>query len=66
MVPAKSDGRPVARRGRTSRRPALSVEALWALKRIGIPTLSPDGALACAAVTAYSMATNESRTELWL
>jgi dipeptidyl aminopeptidase/acylaminoacyl peptidase len=48
-----------------SKRP-LSVEDLWAIKRIGSPTLSPDGRLACAAVTAYDMEKNEGRTELWL
>jgi dipeptidyl aminopeptidase/acylaminoacyl peptidase len=48
------------------RKTPLDVEALWALKRIGAPTLSPDGAMACAAVTSYDMAKNEERTELWL
>jgi dipeptidyl aminopeptidase/acylaminoacyl peptidase len=44
----------------------LSVEDLWAIKRIGTPTLAPDGRSACAAVTAYDMERNEGRTELWL
>ena len=62
---------PAARIGtvgsRTARRVVpLTAEALWAIKRIGTPTLSPDGALACAAVTAYDVAKNDSRTELWL
>jgi len=35
------------------------------IKRIGAPTLSPDGATACAPVTAFSMDKNDSRTELW-
>ena len=48
-----------------SKRP-LSVEDLWAIKRIGSPTLSPDGRLACASVTSYDMEKNEGRTELWL
>ncbi len=47
-------------------RSPLTVEDLWALKRIGTPTLSPDGRTACAAVTAYDMEKNEGRTELWL
>ncbi len=47
------------------RKPPLSVETLWALKRIASPTLSPDGATTCAAVTSFDMADNESRTELW-
>jgi dipeptidyl aminopeptidase/acylaminoacyl peptidase len=51
---------------RASATPPLSVEALWAIKRIASPTLSPDGALACAAVTSFDMETNESSTELWL
>src|SRR5262245_34587579 len=51
---------------RASARPPLSVEALWGIKRIASPTLSPDGALACAAVTSFDMETNESSTELWL
>ena len=62
---------PAARIGtvgsRTARRVVpLTAEALWAIKRIGTPTLSPDGALACAAVTSYDVAKNDSRTELWL
>jgi len=44
----------------------LSVEDLWSIKRIGTPTLAPDGRTACAAVTAYDMDRNEGRTELWL
>jgi len=44
----------------------LTVENLWAIKRIGSPTCSPDGRSACAAVTAYDMEKNEGRTELWL
>ena len=44
----------------------LSVEDLWAIRRIGPPTLSPDGRSACAAVTVYDMDKNEGRTELWL
>ena len=48
-----------------SRRP-LSVEDLWSIKRIGSPTLSPDGRTACAAVTSYDMEKNEERRELWL
>ena len=44
----------------------LRVEDLWAIKRIAPPTLSPDGALACAAVTSFDMETNKDATELWL
>ena len=44
----------------------LSVEDLWSIKRVGAPTLAPDGSSACAAVSAYDMDNNEGRTELWL
>jgi dipeptidyl aminopeptidase/acylaminoacyl peptidase len=44
----------------------LTLEALWQIKRIGTPTLSPSGALACAAVTSYDMEKNDSSTSLWL
>ncbi len=50
----------------TSSKPPLDVDALWSIKRIGTPTLSPDGRQACSAVTSFDMETNESRTELWL
>jgi dipeptidyl aminopeptidase/acylaminoacyl peptidase len=49
-----------------SKKHPLTVADLWSLKRIGSPTLSPDGRAACAAVTAYDMDTNEASTELWL
>jgi dipeptidyl aminopeptidase/acylaminoacyl peptidase len=57
---------PAARAGRSRTLPPLDVAALWQVRRIGNPTLSPDGRLACAAVTSYTMDDNESRTELWL
>jgi dipeptidyl aminopeptidase/acylaminoacyl peptidase len=59
----QSGGRSV---GNTRGKPPLGVESLWAIKRIAAPTLSPDGAQACAAVTSFDMATNEDTTELWL
>ncbi len=51
---------------RSARKPPLSVEALWALKRLGTPTLSPDGSVACVSVTSFGMEKNDSHTELWL
>jgi dipeptidyl aminopeptidase/acylaminoacyl peptidase len=45
---------------------SLSVEDLWSIRRIGTPTLAPDGRTACASVTEYDMEQNEGRTELWL
>jgi dipeptidyl aminopeptidase/acylaminoacyl peptidase len=57
---------PAGRSVRTRRRTPIDVAALWRLKRIGNPTLSPDGRHACAAVTSFTMDDNESTTELWL
>ncbi len=57
---------PARHAARRSRKPPLSADALWTLKRIGVPAVSPDGRLACAPVTRFDMATNESVTELWL
>jgi dipeptidyl aminopeptidase/acylaminoacyl peptidase len=48
------------------RQSAFDVEALWAIKRIGSPTLSGDGTVACAPVTSFSMQKNVGVTELWL
>ena len=44
----------------------MSVQDLWALKRVGPPTLSPDGRVACSSVTSYDIDDNEGRSELWL
>src|ERR1700726_1252206 len=44
----------------------LTVDDLWSMKRVGTPTISPDGRAACAPVTAYDMEKNEGHTELWL
>jgi dipeptidyl aminopeptidase/acylaminoacyl peptidase len=57
---------PARRSGRHARKPPLGIDALWAIKRIGVPTLSPDGRYACASVTSYNMEKNEGATELWL
>ncbi len=39
--------------------PALSAEAMWQLKRLGDPAISPDGKLAVVPVTAYDVEKNE-------
>jgi dipeptidyl aminopeptidase/acylaminoacyl peptidase len=44
----------------------MTVDDLWALKRIGAATLSPDGSWACVPVTRYDMDKNDSSTQLWL
>ena len=45
---------------------AFDIDSLWALDRIGEPSLSPDGAQAAAGVTRYSMDTNKAQSSLWL
>jgi len=44
----------------------FDAEALWAMGRVGAPSLSPDGAQAVAAVTRYSMQDNKGESALWL
>ena len=44
----------------------FSIDDLWALARVGSPTVSHDGAWACVSCTRYDMDENESRTNLWL
>src|SRR5260221_4542113 len=64
-MPASVAAKAASARSKRTKKP-LTVEALWALKRLGTPTLSPDGATACAAVTSFDMERNDSRTELWM
>lgn len=45
---------------------AFDVDALWALDRIGEPSLAPDGAQAVAGVTRHSMEANRAQASLWL
>lgn len=44
----------------------MTVEDLWNVKRLGPPALSPDGKWAVAEVSAYSIAGNDSTSDLWL
>ena len=70
IVPIRNPQCPALSRGATrrsaQRKPPLTVDALWAIRRIGTPTISPDGALACSAVTRFDMEKNEGSTSLWL
>ena len=54
------------RRATPSSRKPFDVTALWALRRIGTPTVAPDGSAACAAVTSWDVARDEESTALWL
>ncbi len=44
----------------------ITVEDLWAVKRVGAPALSPDGRWAAVEVTSYNMQENDSSSEIWL
>lgn len=45
---------------------AITVEDMWAMKRIGDVALSPDGNLIAFSVTQYSMEENSGQTDIWL
>jgi dipeptidyl aminopeptidase/acylaminoacyl peptidase len=51
--------------GAEDRRP-MTVEDLWAMERVGSPTLSPDGEWVAFAVTAYDMEENKGNSDVWL
>lgn len=44
----------------------LDAQAMWQLKRLGAPAISPDGRMAVLPVTSNDIEKNESRTSLWL
>src|SRR5947207_2411148 len=44
----------------------ITVDDLWAMQRVGNPTVSPDGKQACVAVTRYDMEENEDKTRLYV
>jgi len=44
----------------------LSVDTLWQLERLGIPSLAPDGAQLVCALNSFSMKDNKSSSALWL
>jgi dipeptidyl aminopeptidase/acylaminoacyl peptidase len=49
-----------------ARKKPITVDDLWALTRLGAPSLSPDGAQAVVALNRYSMEDNRSQSALWL
>jgi dipeptidyl aminopeptidase/acylaminoacyl peptidase len=51
---------------RTIKQRTITVEDLWTLRRVGAPSVSPDGEYASAAVTHYDMASNEGRSQIWI
>jgi len=44
----------------------MTVEDLWAMRRLGPPALSPDGRLVVFTVTTFSMDDNKGNSDLWL
>lgn len=44
----------------------ITVEDLWAVKRPGAPSLSPDGKWAAVQITTYNMTENNSSADIWL
>jgi dipeptidyl aminopeptidase/acylaminoacyl peptidase len=44
----------------------LTAEKMWALKRLGDPTITPDGATAVVPATTYDIGENKGLTDLWL
>ena len=44
----------------------ITVEDLWRIERLGVPSLAPDGAQAVASLTRCSMDDNKSASSLWL
>jgi dipeptidyl aminopeptidase/acylaminoacyl peptidase len=49
-----------------SKKRLITIDDLWSMKRIGAPSLSPDGRYACVAVAAFDMKENKSTSQLWL
>jgi dipeptidyl aminopeptidase/acylaminoacyl peptidase len=49
-----------------ARKHSIQAEDLWAMARVGNPSLSPDGAQAVCSVARYDMAANTGRSALWL
>lgn len=43
-----------------------TADAMWQLKRLGDPAISPDGRTAVVPVTTYDTAENKATTDLWL
>lgn len=44
----------------------ITVEDLWAVKRVGAPSVSPDGRWVAVEVTSYNMQENNSSSDIWL
>jgi dipeptidyl aminopeptidase/acylaminoacyl peptidase len=49
-----------------TQRTPFTVDDLWQIERLGVPSLSPDGAQAVCTVTRHDMERNSGATSLWL
>jgi dipeptidyl aminopeptidase/acylaminoacyl peptidase len=47
-------------------RPPLGADLLWQIKRLGSPSLSPDGQWAVVPVTSFDVKADKALTDLWL
>ena len=56
---------PTARPQATAKRP-ITLEDLWKAKRLGKPSISPDGKWVAIDVTTFDMDDNSSATQIWL
>lgn len=44
----------------------LTIEDVWAIRRVGNPRVSPDGATVAYTIATYDMAENRSNADIWL
>src|SRR5712692_5113887 len=44
----------------------ITVDDLWKVKRVGPPTISPDGKWCAVEVTTYKVDSNDSTSQIWL
>jgi dipeptidyl aminopeptidase/acylaminoacyl peptidase len=49
-----------------AQRHALTVDDLWAVRRVGAPVLSPDGTQVAYTITTYDMEENRGNADIWL
>src|SRR5208283_3578866 len=56
---------PLSAGEKTARRP-ITLEDLWKVKRLGKPSISPNGDWVAVDVTSYNMDDNSSNTQIWL
>ena len=55
-----------ARAGDSPQRRAMTAEDLWKVKRVGAPSVSPDGQACVVDVTTWDLDKDESSSNLWL